>query len=92
MTNQDFQLCADFGIADKVREYCKDWPEAHLENARSALDTFEKIGVMGMFPFQNFALWATFVQGQKNHEADKRVMRVVIDTLYLMQAEAEAQR
>lgn len=87
--NRDFELCRQFGVADKVREICAGWPVEHIKDAHDALEMYQRIGVMSLIPFRNFRLWATFESPGKHTAQDAVTWQVVIDTLFSMAAEAQ---
>jgi hypothetical protein len=84
--NQDFELCADFGAADKVREFCAGWDAEKLGKAAAAFYSFLNSGAMSAIPFSHFAIWAMFAEAPK--ERHDRIYQVVADTLYTMCGEA----
>ena len=84
--NNDLQLCADFGTADKVREMCAGWDAEKLGKAAAAFYGYLKSGVMSVIPFTHFRIWATFSDCPK--EQHDHIFQVVADTLYTMTGEA----
>lgn len=48
--NKDFQLCAEFGLADFVREWVITWNGPKIEMTRDAFSCFINTGVMPINP------------------------------------------
>lgn len=84
--NQDFDLCADFGTADKVRQHCAGWSAEALGKAAAAFYCYIRTGVISAIPFTHFALWAKMNPEDKSKH--DQVYQVVADTLYTMCGEA----
>lgn len=80
----DFNLCAEFGIADKIRAHCAGWNKQTLESARQSICNFLQVGVMGFNP-RMVALFAIFYSDDP--ETLRSWAEVARDTLYSMSLE-----
>ena len=81
--NKDFQLCQDFGTADKVRAFCGNDSLERLSVVCPALYSFVNSGRMPLAP-ATLAVFAEFYNPQLSAEENKRTFQVVADTLYSM--------
>ena len=81
MTNQDFKLCQDFGLADKTRATLGGLSKARLEYIHSEVERYCETGVMGLSPasLPAFVLFSNVPTRQRTHAAE-----VVRDTLLVM--------
>ena len=79
MNNQDFELCADGGLSDKVREITAEVSFDAIEQYLRLCDTYIKTGVTSAIPFMWFAIWVEI--GAHDRKYRKHAAEVVRDTL-----------
>lgn len=85
--NQDFQLCADGGLADRVREFTKGYQKDTLKTIHAAFDKYLKFGVMPFTP--NIAgVFAEVYNPMQSKDDNAHNIEVARDTIFSIIAES----
>ena len=78
--NQDFQLCADGGLQDRVREFTKGYKVETLQIISTAFTKYLSTGVMPFAP--NIAgMFAEVYHPMQSHDDNMHNVEVARDTL-----------
>ena len=79
--NKDFELCADFGLADRIRKITTGYDKDTLQKIHAAFDKYLKFGVMPFTP-NIVGIFAEVYNPKQSKEANAHNIEVARDTLF----------